>query len=54
MIIEVSFGLVGGINFGLEKSWGVVDSILKKYPHATWKKMVNWKKGEGKYLVKID
>ena len=54
MIIEVSFGLVGGINFGLEKSWSLVEDLIKKYPHATWKKMVNWKKSKGKYVVEID
>ena len=41
MIIEVSFGLVGGINFGLERSWNIVENIIKKHPHATWKKIVN-------------
>lgn len=54
MIIEVSFALVGGVNFGLERSWNIVDNILRKYPHATWKKIVNWKRGRGKYVVKID
>ena len=53
MIIEVSFGLVGGINFGLEKSWDLVENIIKKYPHASWSKIVNWKKGKGKYIIKI-
>ena len=54
MIIEVSFGLVGGVNFGLEKSWNTVENLIRKYPHATWKKIVNWKKGKGKYIVEID
>ena len=54
MIIEVSFGLVGGVNFGLERSWNIVDSLIKKYPGATWKRIVNWRKGEGKYVVSID
>ena len=54
MIIEVSFGLVGGINFGLEKSWDLVENIIKKYPHASWKKIVNWKKGKGKYVIEIN
>ncbi|MDD5191784.1 MAG: hypothetical protein PHH54_05155 [Candidatus Nanoarchaeia archaeon] len=54
MIIEISFGLVGGINFGLEKYWGMVNDLLKKYPYATWTKIVNWKKGRGKYIVEID
>ena len=51
MIFEVSFALVGGINFGLEKSWKVVEGLIKKYPYATWKKIVNLKKGKGKYIV---
>ncbi|MDP3026090.1 MAG: hypothetical protein Q8N63_00130 [Nanoarchaeota archaeon] len=54
MIIEISFGLVGGINFGLEKSWEMIHDILKKYPYATWTKIVNWKKGKGKYIVEIN
>jgi len=54
MIIEVSFGLVGGVNFGLEKSWNTIETLIRKYPHATWKKIVNWKKGKGKYIVEID
>jgi len=54
MIIEVSFGLVGGINFGLEKSWGIVEGLIKKYPHASWRRIVNWKKGKGMYVVEID
>ena len=54
MIIEVTFALAGGINFGLEKSWGVVRDLLKRYPEATWKKIVNRKKGKGKYIVSIN
>ena len=54
MIIELSFGLVGGMNFGLEKSWNIIRDIMRKYPEATWKKMINWKKGKGKYIVEID
>ena len=54
MIIEVSFFLIGGVNFGLERSWTVVDGIMKKYPTASWKKIVNWKKGQGKYVVQIN
>jgi len=54
MIIEVSFGLVGGVNFGLEKSWSTVEILIRKYPHATWKKIVNWKKDRGKYVIEID
>ena len=53
MIIELSFVMVGGVNFGLEKSWKTVESIMKKYPHATWRKIVNMKKGVGKYIVRI-
>ena len=54
MIIEVSFGLAGGLNFGLEKSWNMVRDLMKKYPDATWRKIVNWKKGRGKYIVEIE
>lgn len=53
MIIEISFGLVGGVNLGLEKSWGLIRDIMTRYPQATWKKIVNYKKGVGKYLIKI-
>ena len=52
MIIEVSFALAGGINFGLENSWSIVEDLIKKYPHASWKRIVNKKKG--KYVVRID
>ena len=44
MILEISFGLVGGINFGLEKSWDLIKGIIMKYPHATWTKIINKKK----------
>tara|TARA_Y100000034_G_C6871247_1_gene397800 strand:- start:607 stop:771 length:165 start_codon:yes stop_codon:yes gene_type:complete len=54
MIIEVSFGLAGGINFALEKSWNIVKDIMIKYPQATWKKITDFKKGSGKYIVEID
>ncbi len=54
MIIEISFGLVGGLNFGLEKSLGLVKNIMTKYPHAVWKRVVNVKKGIGKYIVEVD
>jgi hypothetical protein len=54
MIIELSFGLVGGMNFGLEKSWNIIRDIMKKYPEATWKKIVNRKNRNGKYVVEID
>ena len=53
MIIELSFALAGGVNFGLEKRYSIIEDIMKKYPHATWKKVVDWKKGIGKYVVKI-
>ena len=53
MIIELSFAMVGGVNFGLENSWTVVDNLLKKYPQATWKRIINARKGIGKYVVKI-
>lgn len=54
MIIELSFAIVGGVNFGIERQWNIVENLLKKYPQATWKKIVNWKKGTGKYIVKIE
>ena len=54
MIFEVSFALVGGINFGLEKSWGVVRDIMIKYPQATWRKIIDLKKGIGKYVIRVD
>ena len=54
MIIELSFMVVGGTNLGLEKSWRFVEALIRKYPHATWKKIVNYKKGVGKYIVEIE
>ena len=54
MILEISFGLIGGINFGLEDSWDLIKNIISKYPGATWKKIIDLKKGKGKYVVKID
>jgi hypothetical protein len=54
MIIEVSFGLIGGVNFGLERSWKVIEGLMKKYPQATWEKIVDWKRGEGRYIVEIE
>jgi len=54
MIIEMSFGFVGGVNLGLERSWGIVENLLKKYPHATWRRIVDMKKGIGKYVVRIE
>ena len=54
MIIEISFGLVGGINFALEESWNLIKDIIAKYPNATWEKTIDKKKGKGKYVVEID
>ncbi len=51
MIYEISFALIGGINFGLEKSWKLVEDLIKKYPEATWKRKINWKKKKGTYIV---
>lgn len=51
MIYEISFALIGGLNFGLERSWKLVEDLIKKYPEATWKKKINWKKGKGRYIV---
>jgi len=54
MRIEISFGLIGGVNFGLEKSWVVVETLIKKYPYATWRKIVDRKKNIGKYVVDVE
>jgi hypothetical protein len=54
MIIEVSFGLIGGVNFGLEKSWKVVEGLMRRYPGASWRKIINWRKNQGKYIVEIE
>lgn len=54
MILELSFVLVGGANLGLEKSWPIIERIMKRYPYATWRKIVDWNKGIGKYVVEID
>jgi hypothetical protein len=54
MILELSFALVGGANLALEKKWGLVEDIMRKYPQATWKKIVDWRKGRGKYIVEIE
>lgn len=54
MKIEMSFALFGGSNLGLEKSWKIIEYILKKYPSAKWKKIVDWKKKEKKYIIEID
>jgi hypothetical protein len=53
MIIEVSLALVGGLNLGLERSWNMVEELIKKYPSATWRKVVDQKKQTCKYLVEI-
>jgi hypothetical protein len=53
MIIEISFCLIGGINFGLERSWDLVKSLVNKYPEAVWKKEID-EKGSGKYIIEID
>lgn len=54
MILEISFGLIGGVNFGLEKSWTLIKDIMIKYPQATWEKITDKKKGLGKYIIEID
>jgi hypothetical protein len=54
MILELSFVLVGGANLGLEKSWPIIENIMRKYPGATWRKIVDWKKGIGKYVIEIE
>jgi hypothetical protein len=54
MILELSFVLVGGAHLGLERSWGVVEKLMKKYPGAKWSKVVDWRKKRGKYIVEID
>lgn len=54
MIVELSFVLVGGANLGLERSWKTVEFLMKKYPYANWKKVVDWRNGRGKYIVEIE
>jgi len=54
MIIELSFVLIGGVNLGLERQWNFVETIMKKYPKASWKKIVNFKKGKGKYIIEVE
>ncbi len=54
MIFELPFTLIGGINLGLENSFEFIKSLLEKYPHADWKKIINKKKKKGKYIIKID
>jgi len=53
VIIEISFGLVGGVNFALEKSWNIIRDIMIKYPQATWKKITDYKHNKGIYVVEI-
>ena len=53
MIIELSFALVGGINLGLERHWNIIEDIRKRYPYATWKKVIDWKNKKGKYIIEI-
>lgn len=45
--------MIGGVNFGLEKSWNIVKGLMQKYPNASWKKIVNIRKKRCKYLVEI-
>lgn len=54
MIFEISFGLLGGVNFGLEKSWKIVEDLMRKYPGAVWRKVVNRKKSVGKYIIEVE
>lgn len=54
MILEISFGLAGGVNFALEESWNLIKNIISKYPDATWTRIVNRRKGKGKYIVEIN
>jgi len=54
MIIELSFVLVGGANLGLEKHWHTIENIMRKYPKATWRKVINWKNGKGKYVIEVE
>jgi len=54
MIYEISFVLVGGINLGLESSWKIVEDLIKKYPYATWRKIVNRRKNKVKYIIEVE
>lgn len=54
MILELSFVLIGGTHIGLEKSWEVVESIMKKYHGAKWEKEIDWENKRGKYVVEIN
>lgn len=53
-MIEVTFAIVGGVNLGLERSWQVVEDLIKKYPKATWKRIINRKKQKAKYIIEIE
>jgi len=54
MIIRINFGLAGGLNFALEKSYSIIQEIMKKYPQATWKRTINRRKENGSYIIEID
>ncbi|MGV8151807.1 MAG: hypothetical protein ACP5OG_01900 [Candidatus Nanoarchaeia archaeon] len=53
MIIEISFAAIGGLNLGLEKSWGIFTDLLNKYPQARWRKIIDKKHKKCKYVVEI-
>lgn len=54
MILELSFAIVGGANLCLERYWKLVDNLIKRYPGASWKKIIDWKHKRGKYIVEIE
>ena len=56
MIIELTFAIANGLNKNLEKehSWKIIENLIKRYPDATWKRIINLKRGIGKYIVQID
>jgi len=56
MIIELTFAIVNGVNRNLEKehSWRIIENLIKRYPDATWKRIINLKHGIGKYIIQID
>jgi hypothetical protein len=53
MIYEISFAVIGGVNITLENKWKIIERLIKKYPQATWKKIIDLKKGRGKYIIQI-
>jgi hypothetical protein len=53
MIIELTYKIKGGTNLALEKSWGLIKTLMIKYPSATWKKITDVEKGVGKYIIII-